>query len=168
MASAVFFLDLKGKASCSTKTPPPFTSRNSSDQKNPSLDPPRPKLQRRHPHVRRRKVPRPPLRSGRRELGRPTLFLGRGYKCTFSWRQGVAKTLWERAAYLLLRHGFDSTSTSDIIISTCSPLRNAIPTPPRSSSFCTKSSRYSPSISKSSRRNRYGTISSSYTSCWTR
>ncbi len=42
-----------------------------------------------------------------------------------------------------------STSTFGTTTSTCLPSRNATPTPPRSSSSCTRSSRSSPSTSKS-------------------
>ena len=85
MASAVFFLDLKGKVrnkpSQSLRRIQGIEQKKKKKSNMLYADPPSPKLQRRYPHVRRRKVPHSSFRSRRGIFRRTTLFFRRRHKC---------------------------------------------------------------------------------------
>lgn len=70
MASAVFFLDLKGKVRSVYQRDGTTTV-----QQTDWTDPPGPQLPRGHSYVRRREFPYPPQRSRRREFRGAAVFL---------------------------------------------------------------------------------------------
>ena len=158
MASAVFFLDLKGKAS--------FLRTIQLDQSSDTL------LQTLLARNYRGDIPMsavekfPVLLSEAEEESSavPPCFSDEGINV--HPRRDVAMGAKEAANSCHSR--LDSISTFAIIIFSCSLSQNATPTLRRFSFFCTKSSRSSRNISRSSRKNRYGITSSSYTSCWMR
>lgn len=161
MASAVFFLDLKGKASF----PPPalylkhcaLTTHQTLLARNYRGDIPMSAVE---------KFPVLLSEAEEESSAVPPCFSDEGINVRFR-----ARYSWSRqrtGCLLLFRLWLDSISTSGTTTSTCSLSQNATPTPQRSSCSSTRSLRYSLNISKNSRRNQYGIISSSYTSCWMR
>ena len=158
MASAVFFLDLKGKAS-SLRTLHLNRSSNTLLQtllaRNYRGDIPMSAVE---------KFPVLLSEAEEESSAVPPCFSDEGINVHPP--RDVAVVAEEAANYCRAR--LNSISTFAIIIFSCSPSQNATPTLPRFFFSYTKSSRYSRSISRSSRKNRYGIISSSYTSCWMR
>ena len=158
MASAVFFLDLKGKAS----SLPALDLNQSSNTFLQTL------LARNYrgdiPMSAVEKFPVLLSEAEEESSAVPPCFSDEGINV--HPRRDVAMGA-ERAANSC-RSRFDSISTFAIITFSCSLSQNATPMLRRFSFFYTKSSRSSRSISRSLRKNRYGTTSSSYTSCWMR
>ena len=158
MASAVFFLDLKGKAS-SLRTLHPKRSSNTLLQtllaRNYRGDIPMSAVE---------KFPVLLSEAEEESSAVPPCFSDEGINV--HPRRDVAMRA-EKAADSC-RPRLDSISTFAITIFSCSPSPNATPTLRRFSFFCTKSSRSSRNTSRSSRKNRYGITSSLFTSCWMR